>query len=160
MTSLLRTTAQPERKLRHFLGLSAGWRKLLETEDRIFIRRHLRLYGSGLVIAYAGAALLAWALGRGEWAILSSGEFGEIDFCWIWMTGVFAVSSDPARIYDPSVLSAAQDTFFGPGKCVFYYFDYPPTSLFFNLFSRAAALYDRLRGVDRGHACLVFDGHL
>jgi arabinofuranan 3-O-arabinosyltransferase len=115
---------------RHFLGLGSCGRKLLEIEDRVFTRRHLRIYGSGLVIAYAGAALLAWALGRGEWAILPSGEFGEIDFCWIWMSGVFAVSSDPARIYDPSVLSAAQDTFFGPGKCVFYYFDYPPTSLF------------------------------
>jgi hypothetical protein len=107
---------------RHFLGLSSCGRKLLEIEDRVFTRRHLRIYGSGLVIAYAGAALLAWGLGRGEWAILRNGELGEIDFCWIWMSGLFAVSTDPARIYDSSVLSAAQDTFFGPDKCVFYYF--------------------------------------
>jgi hypothetical protein len=111
------------------LGVSSGWRKLLAIEERVFTRHHLQFYGAGLIIASVGAALLAWVLGRGEWAILPSGELGEIDFCWIWMSGVFAVSSDPARIYDPSVLSAAQDTFFGPGKCVFYYFDYPPTSL-------------------------------
>ncbi len=127
---MLRTTAEPGRKLRHFLGVNSGWRKLLEIENRIFTEHHLWFYGSGLVIAYVGAALLAWGLGRGEWAILPDGELGDIDFCWIWMSGVFAVSSDPARIYDPSVLSAAQDSFFGPGKCVFYYFDYPPTSLF------------------------------
>jgi hypothetical protein len=113
----------------HFLGVSSGWRKLLAIEERVFTRHNLRFYGAGLIVASVGAALLAWALGRGEWAILPSGKLGEIDFCWIWMSGVFAVSSNPARIYDPSLLSAAQDTFFGPGKCVFYYFDYPPTSL-------------------------------
>jgi arabinofuranan 3-O-arabinosyltransferase len=130
VNSLFRTKVAPSQMFRHFRWVSSGGRKLLKIEDRIFTRRHLRLYGSGLVIACISTAWLAWALGRGEWAILPSGELGEIDFCWIWMSGVFAVSSDPARIYDPSVLSAAQDTFFGPGNCVFYYFDYPPTSLF------------------------------
>jgi arabinofuranan 3-O-arabinosyltransferase len=124
------TKAEPSPKVQHSPAARSSWHKLLDIEDRIFTRHHLRFYGSGLVIAYAGAALLAWALGRGEWAILASGGLGEIDFCWIWMSGVFAVSSDPSRIYDPSILSAAQDTCFGPGKCVFYYFDYPPTSLF------------------------------
>ena len=130
MTLLLPTAAEPGRKLRLLLGSSAGWRKLLEFEDRVFTEHHFWFYGSGLVFAYVGAAFLAWGLGRGEWVILPNGEFGDIDFCWIWMSGVFAVSSDAARIYDPSVLSAAQDTFFGPGKCVFYYFDYPPAALF------------------------------
>jgi arabinofuranan 3-O-arabinosyltransferase len=129
VSSLLRTKVEPGQMFRHFLGVSSGWRKLLGVEDRIFTARHLRLYGSGLVIACVGAPLLTWALGRGEWAILPNGKLGEIDFCWIWMSGVFAVSSDSAQIYDPSVLSAAQNTIFGPGKCVFYYFDYPPTSL-------------------------------
>src|SRR5215469_7553274 len=129
VSSLLRTKDEPGQMSRHFLWVRSRGRKLLEIEDRIFTRCRLRFYGSGLAIAYAGAALLAWALGRGEWVILPSGKLGEIDFCWIWMSGVFAVPSDSARIYDPSVLSAAQNTVFGPGKCVFYYFDYPPTSL-------------------------------
>src|SRR4029077_8628326 len=114
VTSLLHTKAEPRRIFRHFLGVSSGWRKLLAIEDRIFTRPHVRFYGAGLVIACVGAALLAWALGRGEWAIVPNGKLGEIDFCWIWMSGVFAVSSDSARIYDPSVLSAAQNTVFGP----------------------------------------------
>jgi len=126
----LRIRAEPARKFRHFLGVTSSWRRLLEIEDRIFSERNLRFYGSSLVIAYAVAVLLAWGLNRGEWATRPNGELGNIDFCWIWMSGIFAVSNDPARIYDPSVLSAAQDTFFGPGKCLFYYFDYPPTSLF------------------------------
>jgi len=130
VTSSRRVREEPARKFRHFLGVTSGWRTLIEIEDRIFTERHLRFYGSGLVIAYAAAVLLAWGRNRGEWAILPNGELGNIDFCWIWMSGVFAASSDPARIYDPSVLSVAQDTFFGPGKCLFYYFDYPPTSLF------------------------------
>src|SRR5215813_6870948 len=110
MSSLLRTKVEPSQMYRHFFRVSSGGCKLLEIEDRVFTSHRLRLYGSGLVIACVGAALLAWALGRGEWVILPSGQLGEIDFCWIWMSGVFAVLSDSARIYDPSVFSAAQNT--------------------------------------------------
>ena len=81
MNSFLRTKVGPSQMSRHFLWVGFGGRKLLEIEDRIFTARHLRFYGSGLVIGCISSALLAWVLGRGEWAILSDGKLGEIDFC-------------------------------------------------------------------------------
>ena len=50
------------RESRHFRGITSGWGKFLEIEDRIFTERNVRLYGSSLIVACAIAALLAWGL--------------------------------------------------------------------------------------------------
>jgi hypothetical protein len=111
----------------------ADWGRLLKIEDRIFTEHNLRFYGSGAVIAYALAAILVWSgLYRGGWVVRPDGSLANIDFCWIWVSGKFAVSSDPARIYDLSIYTAAQNIFYRPGACLFMHqFVYPPTLLFF-----------------------------
>jgi len=83
------------------------------------------------VVAYVIG--LAWRLFRDEWVIRSDGNPACIDFSWIWVSGTFAVSSDPARAYDYSAFSAVRASLAGPGGCIFLdnHFDYPPASLFF-----------------------------
>jgi len=129
----LLTGAEPGRKSQHFSGIASGWGRLLEIEDRIFTAQHVRFCGSGLVMAYAVAVLLAWGLNRGEWVISQDGSLSDIDFCWIWVSGKFAASSNPASIYDYAVFSAAQASLVGPhtGNIPPYHFLYPPTLLFF-----------------------------
>jgi hypothetical protein len=98
----------------------------------MFTDRHLRLYGYSVIVACAVVVVLAWGLNRGEWVIRPNGELGNIDFCWIWVSGHFATSSDPSRIYDHAVYSAAQNIFYRPGECLFLHqYVYPPTFLFF-----------------------------
>src|SRR5207302_4345292 len=47
----------------------------------------------------------------------------------------FAVSGDPALIFEFSEFSAAQLALFGPDACpMLHHFDYPPTLLFFSYF--------------------------
>jgi hypothetical protein len=47
------------------------------------------------------------------------------------VSGKFAASNDPSRIYDHSVYAAAQDIFYRPGECLFMHqYIYPPTFLF------------------------------
>ena len=84
-------------------------------------------------MACAIAALLAWGLNRGEWVIRPNGSLSNIDFCWIWVSGKFAASSDPARVNDYAAFSAAQGRLVGPptGNIPPYHFLYPPTFLFF-----------------------------
>jgi Glycosyltransferase family 87 len=123
--------AESARQSRYLRGITMGWGRLPEIEDRIFTERRLRFCGSGLVMTYAVAVLLAWALNRGEWVIRPDGSLSNIDFCWIWVSGKFAASSDPSRIYDNSVYAAAQDLFYPPGECLFLHqYVYPPTFLF------------------------------
>jgi arabinofuranan 3-O-arabinosyltransferase len=106
---------------------------LLALEDRIFAERRLLIYGSGVLIAYALAVLVSWRRYRGVWAVLPDGSLSNIDFCWIWVSGKFAASSDPSWIYDNSVYAAAQDIFYRPGECLFMHqYIYPPTFLFFS----------------------------
>lgn len=123
-------TAEAERRSRHFHRIPSGWGRLSEIEGRIFTERRLWLCGSTLVAAYIVAILLAWGLNRGDWIFRADGSPSNIDFCWIWVTGNFAVSEDPARIYDHHALSAAHEIFFRPGECRFLFFDYPPSFLF------------------------------
>jgi len=118
---------------RDFLEVASGWSKLLEIEDRIFAERRLWFYGSNLVVTYGIAMVLAWGLNQGEWVIRPDGSLPNIDFCWIWVSGKFAASSDPARVYDYAVFSAAQASLVGPptGNALPYHFLYPPILLFF-----------------------------
>jgi arabinofuranan 3-O-arabinosyltransferase len=75
---------------------------------------------------------LVWRWLRHEWVIRSDGNPTCIDFSWIWVSGTFAASSEPARAYDYSAFSAARAVLAGPGGCIFLdnQFDYPPTLLF------------------------------
>ena len=112
-------------------GTVWGWRKLLTLEGRIFTERRLQIYGSGIIASYAAGILLSWVLYRGVWAVLPDGTLSNIDFCWIWVSGKFAASSDPSRVYDHSAYAAAQGVFYRPGECLFMHqFIYPPTFLF------------------------------
>jgi hypothetical protein len=105
--------------------------RLLEIEDRLFTARRLRFYGSGAVAAILLSIFLWWGVYRGTWVVRPDGSLSSIDFCWIWVSGHFAASSDPSRIYDHIVYSAAQDIFFRPGECLFLHqYVYPPTFLF------------------------------
>jgi hypothetical protein len=125
-----RTTATAGPKSLPRLKVTSHRNRLLELEDRIFTDRRLRFYGYGVVVAWA--IYISWLYFQDGWIIgYSDRRLGSLDFCWIWVTGKFATSGDPARIYDPSAFAAAQDVFYRPGECLFLHvFDYPPTLLF------------------------------
>jgi hypothetical protein len=99
-------------------------------EDRIFTERRLRFYGTGVLVGLIITAVLCWARPLGHWLVGPGGKLGSIDFCWIWVSGKFAVSSHPASIYDDATFAAAQSKLFYPKRCPFIaHFDYPPTLL-------------------------------
>jgi alpha-1,2-mannosyltransferase len=105
-------------------------RGLVEIEDRIFTERRIGFYGMGVAVAYALS--LGWRLLHGQWIYLADGRLRCTDFGWMWLSGKFAVSGDPARIFDYSKFSAAQFALYGPGNCPFFTpFEYPPAFLFF-----------------------------
>ena len=89
-----------------------------------FTERRLGVCASGWVLGY----MLILSLG-----LLPNDEWVRcIDFGRIWLSGGFAVSDDPVRVYDFAAFSAAQLRLFGSGYCpLFYHFPYPPTFLFF-----------------------------
>jgi arabinofuranan 3-O-arabinosyltransferase len=125
-----RTGAGLGREISRLLGAALGWGKLLEIEDRFFTERNLQLYGFGVAALYV--FIVGWLLW--EWVLPPNGKLASIDFCWIWVSGKFAVSSDPVQIYDPAVLSAVHNALFHPGECLFQFrhqYVYPPTFLFF-----------------------------
>jgi hypothetical protein len=127
----LGTAARPGGGWPELPSVASLARKLLEIEGRLFIEWRLRFYGSGVVAAYVLAVLLWWQLHPGYWVVDADGHLAEIDFCWIWVSGKLAASSDPSRIYDHSVLTAAQNIFYHPGECFFLHeYVYPPTFLF------------------------------
>jgi arabinofuranan 3-O-arabinosyltransferase len=98
----------------------------------MFAERRLQICASGIIAAYVVGILVSWTINRGVWAVLPDGTLSNIDFCWIWVSGKFAASSDPSRVYDHSVYAAAQDMFYRPGECLFMHqYIYPPTFLFF-----------------------------
>jgi arabinofuranan 3-O-arabinosyltransferase len=125
-----RSGAGPGREIPRLLGTASGWGKLLEIEDRIFTKHNLQCYGFGLATFYA--FIVGWLLF--EVVLPPNGKLASIDFCWIWVSGKFAMSSDPVRIYDPVVISAVHNALFHPDECLFpfrHQYVYPPTFLFF-----------------------------
>jgi hypothetical protein len=103
---------------------------LLTIENRLFTERRIMFYGSGILIAYSFAL---------TWQILARFVFSQalecnLDFCWEWVTGVFAVR-DPAQIFNFSAFSADELTrLVGPPEEVLRslkHFLYPPTLLLF-----------------------------
>ncbi len=111
------------------------WCNLARVEDRLFTERRLRLYASGAVVGSILAAVLVWCgLAHGEFVVGPDNKFATIDFCWMWVSGKFAASSDPVRVYDPTVFSGLYRAVFGPAGCIYRFeqhYDYPPTFLFF-----------------------------
>jgi alpha-1,2-mannosyltransferase len=108
-------------------------RAFLEIENRIFAERRIRFYGFGVAVAYALS--LAWRLVHAQWVILPDGRLRCVDFGWMWLSGRFAVSGDPAQIFDYSTFSAAQLALFGHNNCPFITpYVYPPTNLFVTYF--------------------------
>jgi arabinofuranan 3-O-arabinosyltransferase len=108
------------------LGITSGWR----IEDKFFTEERVLVYGSIVVIAYAIGLVLA---AQHAWY---SGPHGKpcIDFTYMWVTGVFAGSSDPASMYDGAAWAAAWKSLAGlGGGCVLAHSPagYPPTLLFF-----------------------------
>jgi arabinofuranan 3-O-arabinosyltransferase len=104
---------------------------MIEAEDRIFTEWRIRTYGMGVAAAYAVA--LAWQILGGRSVIDAAGNPACIDFCTIWVSGNFAVSSGPVRVYDYSAFATAQVNLVGPHHINFppYHYWYPPTFLFF-----------------------------
>jgi hypothetical protein len=104
-----------------------GW---FDIEQRIFRERHFLLYGSAIAAAMViVSALRFW---QGASIVSPTGKFAYIDFCWIWVSGVFAASSDPSQVYDFGIYSAAQSAVVEPmAGAPFFHFNYPPTALFF-----------------------------
>src|SRR5690242_6316847 len=108
-----------------------SWSRLSAIENRIFTERRIRLYASGVVIAYLLA--LAWRLVHGQWIILPDGRLRCVDFGWMWLSGRFAASGHSTAIFDYSTFSAAQIALFGHNNCPFITpYVYPPTYLFMN----------------------------
>lgn len=112
-----------------------GSNKLIAIEDRFFTGQRLRLYGSGVIVAYALS--LGWlAFNHHQWLILPNGDMRGIDFGWMWLSGKLAASGEAAQVFDPTAFSAAQLAFYFPSlgsdnSLVFNRFYYPPTFLFF-----------------------------
>ncbi len=111
------------------LRTTSRWSRFFELEDWIFTEWRLRLWGSGMAVACAVG--LASQLLKGQWVIRPDGTLRKIDFGYIWVSGSFAASSDPARLFDYSLFSSAQLALFGPDSWpVIPNFVYPPTFLF------------------------------
>lgn len=110
-------------------GIASGSQALAKIENWIFTERRVRLYGTGVAVAYALS--LAWRLVHGQWVILPYGRLRCVDFGWMWLSAKFAISGDPAKIFDYSTFSAAQLALFGQHNCPFITpYVYPPTYLF------------------------------
>jgi hypothetical protein len=102
----------------------------LGIEDKIFTEWRLKLYGTGVIFAYAVS--FAWRTFKHQWFVLPDGNIRCIDFGWMWLSGKLAASGQAARIFDYTALSAAQLAFYGSESCPhFNRFYYPPTFLFF-----------------------------
>jgi hypothetical protein len=105
--------------------------KLITFEAWFFTQRRIRFYGSGVVVAYAiGLAERAfWHI----WLFQENGRPSCIDFTTMWVSGIFAGSSDPARMYDDSAWAAAWKSLTGLDGCSYAqgHSSYPPLLLFF-----------------------------
>ena len=105
--------------------------RLLAIEDALFTGERLRVYGIGLVAGLAIAAVICWTRDIGAWVVRPDGRLGNIDFCWIWVSGKFAAMAHPSWIYRQAIYAAAQNIYYRPGECLFLHqYVYPPTFLF------------------------------
>jgi arabinofuranan 3-O-arabinosyltransferase len=110
--------------------------KLTRFEAWFFTERRMRLYGSGVLVAYTIglAARLYWH----TWLFQESGQPLCTDFGAFWVTGTFAGSNNPARMYDVAAWSAAWESltsldscYLAQGEYSYPHNSYPPLLLFF-----------------------------
>jgi hypothetical protein len=114
-------------------GIASRSQTSARIEDRIFTERRVRLYATGVAVAYVIS--LAWRYFHGQWVFLSNGKLRCIDFGWMWLSGRFAVAGNSSQIFDYSTFSAAQMALFGHDNCPFITpYVYPPTYLFMTYF--------------------------
>jgi hypothetical protein len=104
---------------------------LSATEDRIFTERRILACASTAAIAYVIG--LAMRLLQHGWFLDSNGSPKCIDFTTMWVTGIFAASSNPARMYDDMGWSAVWRSVTGLKGCMLAqgHTSYPPLLLFF-----------------------------
>ncbi len=105
--------------------------KLRIFEAWLFTQPRIWLYGSGAVVAY-GIGLAARLL-QHRWLFQEDGTLSCIDFTTMWVSGIFAASSDPARMYDDSAWAAAWKSLTSLEGCPLAqgHTSYPPILLFF-----------------------------
>src|SRR5277367_5844689 len=90
--------AGPGRSSSSTCSRAARSRRLINIEDWIFTEWRIRFYGSGVAVAYALS--LIWRFFHGQWIFLSDGRLRCTDFGWMWLSGKFAASGEPAQIFD------------------------------------------------------------
>jgi arabinofuranan 3-O-arabinosyltransferase len=119
----LRIRAESSPKPPASFNITSGW----GIENKIFTEQRLLVYGSIVAVAYA-IGLVSLGVHNG---LFASHDKLCIDFTWMWVSGAFARSSDPARLYDVSAWSAAWTVLTGLDGCHMadIHFDYPPTFL-------------------------------
>ncbi|HEX4595120.1 MAG TPA: glycosyltransferase family 87 protein [Bryobacteraceae bacterium] len=105
--------------------------KLITLEAWLFTQRRIWLYGSGTVVAYA-IGLIA-RMFQHRWLFQEDGTLSCIDFTSMWVSGNFAGSSEPARMYDDSAWAAAWKSLTSLEGCPLArgHTSYPPILLFF-----------------------------
>jgi hypothetical protein len=105
--------------------------KLVKFEDWFFTDRRLRFYGCGVALAYAIGLAERWYWQI--WLFQDDGRPSCIDFTTMWLTGIFAGSSDPARMYDDWAWAAGWKSLTGLESCLYAqgHTSYPPILLFF-----------------------------
>jgi hypothetical protein len=110
--------------------------KLVTLEAWLFTQRRIRLFGSGVLVAYAMG--LAVRLHWHHWLFQENGKPLCTDFGTIWVTGIFAGSNNPARMYIDAAWLAAWKSLTGLDSCLlaqgqysYPHNSYPPVFLFF-----------------------------
>jgi arabinofuranan 3-O-arabinosyltransferase len=110
--------------------------KLARFEAWFFTERRIRLYGLGVLIAYAMGLVVKsfWHI----WLFQQDGRPSCTDFTLFWLTGIFA--NDPTRMYDALEWSGVWKTLTGlegdscplaGGPYAYPNISYPPLLLFF-----------------------------
>jgi arabinofuranan 3-O-arabinosyltransferase len=113
--------------------------KLARFEAWFFTERRIRFYGLGVLVAYViGLAVKSfWHI----WLFQKNGKPLCTDFITLWLTGIFAGSNNPTRMYDDLAWSTAWKTLTGmeggegcplaEGQYSYPHNSYPPLLLFF-----------------------------
>ena len=105
--------------------------KVLDAENSLFTNRNARIWGIAWLVL-CGVALIGY-FRTGDWPYLTQDRpTGCVDIGWLWISGRFAASHNPAGVFDFASFAKAQVDLFGAGTCkVWARFPYPPTLLFF-----------------------------
>jgi arabinofuranan 3-O-arabinosyltransferase len=112
--------------------------KLARFEAWFFTERRIRFYGLGVLVAYVIGLTIKffWHI----WLFQENGKPSCTDFTTLWMTGIFAGSDNPTRMYDDPAWTDAWKNLTGledkgcqlaEGQYSYPHNSYPPLLLFF-----------------------------